>query len=419
MSFAERTTEAPATAASLSVDVPIVLLASACWQTPMPVNVHHIARRLAARGHQVLFVESTGLRPPALGSSQDVGRIRRRLVDAVRGLRRIDDRLHVLSPLALPWSRPALLRALSMRWIGAAVRRGARSLRLRRPVLWAFLPTYATVADLVPHRLLVYHCVDHYAANPGVDRRWIESLEERMLRRSDLVLATSPVLADRLRQSGRTVHCLPNVADITLFGRAVTDDLPEPEELRAVPRPRAVYVGNLAEYRIDLALLDEVARALPQVQFLFIGVVGMGDAAAPGAAVARLAGRANVHLLGPKPQPELPAYLRHCDAAMIPFLDNEHTRGSLPLKLWEYVAAGLPVVARDLPNFAEPAREGVVTTASDAPAFVSALEEALQQPPDRRRTRLDVARRHDWPQRIEQMCDLIGQAIGPAANLDL
>ena len=97
---------------------------------------------------------------------------------------------------------------------------------------------------------------------------------------------------------------------------------------------------------------------------------------------------------------------------MIPFLDNEHTRGSLPLKLWEYVAAGLPVVARDLPNFIEPAREGVVTTASDAPAFVSALEEALQQPPDRRRTRLDAARRHDWPQRIEQMCDLIGQALG-------
>lgn len=411
MSHADEAIETADAGASFSSDVPIVLLASACWETPNPVNVHHIARRLAARGHRVLFVESTGLRPPALASSHDLRRVRRRLIDAARGLRAVDRNLHVLSPLALPWSVPRTLRALSMRWMGASTRRACRALRFDRPVLWAFLPTCGGVADLLPHRLLIYHCVDHYAANPGVDRSWIESLEARVLRRADLVFATSPVLAERLRQSGRAVQCLPNVADIALFGRAVTDELPEPEQLRGLPRPRAVYIGNLAEYRIDLALLDRLAETLPDVQLVFIGVVGMGDAAAPGSAVSRLAARDNVHLLGPKPQQDLPAHLRFCDAAMIPFLDNEHTRGSLPLKLWEYIAAGLPVIATDLPNFADPAREGVVVPAPDAASFASALRDALHEGGERRHRRLEIARRHDWPHRLDQMCRLIAAAI--------
>jgi glycosyltransferase involved in cell wall biosynthesis len=299
--------------------------------------------------------------------------------------------------------------------MGASVRRACRALRFDRPVLWAFLPTWAGAADLVPQRLLIYHCVDHYAANPGVDRSWIESLEAEMLRRADLVFATSPVLAERLGRSGRAVQCLPNVADIALFGRAVTEELPEPADLKGAARPRAVYVGNLAEYRIDLPLLDRLAGMLPDLQFVFIGVIGMGDAAAPGSAVSRLAARDNVHLLGPKPQQDLPAYLRFCDAAMIPFLENEHTRGSLPLKLWEYIAAGLPVIATDLPNFADPAREGVVIPASDTASFASALRDVLGEDGERRRRRLEIARRHDWPHRLDQICRLIAAAIGPRA----
>ncbi|MDY7107666.1 MAG: glycosyltransferase [Planctomycetota bacterium] len=411
MSRPDANTESRAGGASLPPDVPIVLLASACWETTNPVNVHHIARRLAARGHRVLFVESTGLRPPALGSSHDLRRAGRRVIDAARGLHAVESRLLVLSPLALPGSRRRLLRALSMRWAAVSLRRACRALRFDRPVLWAFLPTSLPAADLVPHRLLVYHCVDHYAANPGVDRSRIDALEAEMLRRADLVFATSPVLAERLSASRREVHCLPNVADIALFGRAVTDDLPEPEDLRDIPRPRAVYVGNLAQYRIDLDLLDRLAGACPDVEFVFIGVVGLGDAASSGGVTARLAARENVHRLGPKPQSDLPAYLRFCDAALIPFLDNEHTRGSLPLKLWEYIASGLPVVATDLPNFAEPAEDGTVLLARDAATFAARLREAIDGRDTGRAERLAVARRHDWPQRMEETCRLIASKL--------
>ncbi len=394
----------------LATSVPIVLLASACWQTHTPVNVHQIARRFAARGHRVLFVESTGLRGPRLRSPHDVRRIRQRLAHWPAGARRAGENLWVLAPLALPLSWPKLLRAVSLKWVGRAVRRAVASLRMDRPILWAFLPTYVDVAASVPRRLLVYHCVDHFAANPGVDRPWIEQKERHMLLEADLVLATSPVLADRLRGLRESVTLLPNVADVELFGRAATDELPEPEDLRDLPRPRLVYVGNLAVYRIDLELLLGVTQRQPRAQLVIIGVIGHGDTESS-AALRRLLEQPNVCLLGPKPQEALPGYLRHCDVALIPFLDNQHTRGSLPMKLWEYVAAGLPVVATDLPNFEALARCGTARTARGAEGFSEAITEALAEPASRRAGRLEAARGHGWDRRIDELRALLGEAL--------
>lgn len=405
--------------AALSMDIPIVLLASACWETPAPVNVHHLARRFAERGHRVLFVESTGLRSPALGSAHDVSRITRRLKRWRQGVREVERNLFVLSPLAMPWRWPMPARRMSMRWIARAARRAAKRLDMRDPVLWAFLPTALRAIQRNPGCLRVYQCVDHYAANPGVDGPWIESIERALLDRADLVLATSDVLADRLREHRQDVVSLPNVADVDLFGRAVHEELPEPPELAALPKPRVIYVGNLAAYRIDFEWLDALATARTGVQLVFVGVVGLGDADELPEACRRLVARPNVHLIEPKPQAELPAFLRHCDAALIPFLDNEHTRGSFPLKFWEYAAGGLPVVARDLPNFRDELLRDVLHLADDEASFIEAVDEALRASgSERRLARHELARSHNWPARIEEIAGLFASQVERRAARD-
>lgn len=122
-----------------AADVPVVLAASAGWDTPAPVNAHQVARRLAKRGHRVLFVESTGLRAPAAGARHDRGRIAQRLRGFAAGAREVESNLFVLSPLALPAAGPAPVRALSRRALRHQVARAARSLGLARPVLWSTL----------------------------------------------------------------------------------------------------------------------------------------------------------------------------------------------------------------------------------------------------------------------------------------
>jgi len=95
----------------------------------------------------------------------------------------------------------------------------------------------------------------------------------------------------------------------------------------------------------------------------------------------------------------------------VPFLDNEHTRASLPLKLYEYLAAGLPVVARDLPNLEELAAQGLVRTARDGASFGAAVSAALRDGRREAASRVAEARRHGWSARIEELRTLAGEAL--------
>jgi glycosyltransferase involved in cell wall biosynthesis len=401
------------TPGGLALDVPIVVLASAPWETPAPVNAHQVARRMAARGHRVLFVESTGLRSPSLvRSAHDRRRVLARLRGFLRGAHEAEPRLWVLGPLALPAGARGAARWLSDRWLAAAVRRAMRRSGIARPVVWAFLPTALPVARRLRGRALVYHCVDHYAANPGVDAERVDAAEREMLGAADLVLASSPALAERLGRARGDVVLAPNVADVALFSRAAHEALPEPPELAGVPRPRAIYAGNLAAYRLDFALLGTLADLLPDVAFVLVGAAGLGDVGGAPAGFGALRARRNVHAFGARPQAELPAWLRHADVALIPFLDNPHTRASLPLKLWEYVASGLPVVATALPQFRELAAQGVVRAAAGPEAFATAIRAAVAECGARRAERASRAWAHDWSARVDELARRVANLPG-------
>lgn len=402
--------------AELPASVPLVVLASACWDSPSRVNCHEIARRFAARGHQVLFVESTGLRAPALrASSHDRRRTLHRPWSWLRGARRVEPNLFVVSPLALPWSGGDALRRRSLAWLARSVERAMSALRLERPILYAFLPTHLEAVRRLDARLSVYHCVDHYAENPGVDGAWIDSLERRLLAEIDVVFAASRVLRERLRKTRSDVVLLENVADVEPFTAALDSPVGEPEDLRDCDGVRVVYVGNLARYRVDLDFLLTAARRHPELCFALIGVIGQGDVERGERALHALLAQPNVKLLGPRPHARLPGYLRHCDVAIIPFLDNGHTRGSLPLKLWEYLAAGLSVVATDLPNLRALELGDAVTLVRDPEAFAHAVARAGRAARaaglDGRRVRSRLARGHGWAARIAAIETLLAERM--------
>ena len=224
---------------------------------------------------------------------------------------------------------------------------------------------------------------------------------------ADRVLVSSPVLAERISGARPDARLIPNVADTTLFARAVHEALPEPPELAPLPRPRLVYVGNLAAYRIDFELLRAVAQRLPETRLLLMGVHGQGDIRSASPAWDALVATPNVCWRGPRPQLELPAYLRACDVALIPFLDNAHTRASLPLKLWEYAAAGLPVVAKRLPNLVPWDEAGVIRCADGVAEFVHEIRRSLGESFEQRKPRSDGALGHDWSRRMDERDELL------------
>lgn len=379
-------------------DADIVCVGSALWATEAPLNVHHVMRRLAGR-NRVLYVESPGLRAPAARSGGDWRKVGRRLRGWLRGLEASPEGVWLLSPPVLPWHGHAWVRALNRRLLVGALRRAMRRLGMHEPLLWIFLPTGEALAGALSERLLIYHCVDAYAENPGVDRAAILALEARLLARCDLVFTTSPALHAEKRPARGQAHFVPNVADAEHFAAGG----PEPAVLAPIARPRLGYVGNLAGYKLDVPLLATVAAARPDWQFCLIGPRGAGD---PGSDLSALERLANLHWLGPQPYAALPALVAGFDVCLIPFRLSASTRASFPLKFYEYMAAGKAIVATPLPALADYAeRPSLCRFAAEPAAFVAAIEAALAEgaDPAAAATRRAEAAAHSWPARMREI----------------
>jgi len=382
----------------------ILCFGSADFEEPNWVNAQHLMWRLAER-HRVLYVNSLGLRAPR-ADARDLRKIARRLRALARGAARPDpDRpLHVLSPINLPPARSALPAAVGGRLLALQVRGALRHLGLTRPVAWTFLPAAAPALAHLDVGPVVYHCVDAYDANPGVDAPLIRSLEQALLARAALVVASSEPLRRRLAPSHAHVVLMTNVADVSALPPPDAPP-PEPLDLGSIARPRALYLGNLAAYKCDLALLARAARTRPDLQWVFVGGVGRGEANTP---VGDLAALGNVHLLGERPPSALAGYLHHCDVGLIPFADNEVTRHSFPMKFFEYLACGRPVVAPNLPSLAEQAREPWVFTYRTLDEFLGAIDRArASNDPELARQRRRLAEAHAWEGRIAQVEELL------------
>jgi glycosyltransferase involved in cell wall biosynthesis len=372
----------------------IVCVGFADWDTDLWTNQHHLMSRLA-RENRVLFVESLGLRQPQL-AGRDLKRIVRRLRRGVAPPRAADG-LHVLSPLVVPLHRFAAVRALNRRLLPWLVRRAVRRLGLHRPILWAYVPQAEALLDALDPSLVVYHCVDDIAAQPGIDAASFRAAEERFARRADLVLASAPSLAARMRTLNYNVLDAPNVADTALFARALQDG-PVDAAIEVLPRPRVVFTGAVVATKLDVPLLVELARARPEWSFALVGPVGVGD---PRTDVSALAAEPNVHLLGARAYGELPDVLRGADAGLIPYARNPLTNGIFPMKVYEYLAAGLPVVATQLPSIAGVAE---VATASDAAGIAALLDDALDRDdPSRRAAHSQAAEAHSWDARLAEI----------------
>jgi len=376
----------------------ITLLATADWDHPLWTNKQHVACELASLGHRVLYVESIGLRPPRAVAA-DRSRLRRRLRQGLRWPRRVRPNLWVWSPLVLPGARARWALRIN-RWVlnlGLGVCR--MGLRLRPEWLWTYNPMTLSLFDTRPFGTLIYHCVDAIQAQPGMPSQAIDAWEKCLSRAADIVFVTSSQLLDHHRRLNPRTCYFSNVADAEHFAHAMDSSLEVPRPLKALPRPRLGFIGAVSSYKLDVPLLAAVARLHPDWSLVLVGPVGEGD---PSTDVSELEALANVSFQGPLPYHELPAWLKGFDVALLPMCRNAYTRAMFPMKFFEHLAAGVPVVATAIDTLS-PYSEVAALTASTPEAFAAAIEACLrgEAPPLERR--LAVAGAHTYRSRTEAM----------------
>lgn len=364
-----------------------------------PTSNNHVMR-LLARTNTVLWVSSIGMRRPR-ASARDLRRIARKIAATLRGPCHVADGLFVLAPLALPLPHSPVATALNRRLLAATIRRAASRLGMPPFQVWTFLPNTVDYATDLGPTLLVYYCVDDWAHAEGYDGAALATLERRLCARADVVFATSERLAAAKRRLNANTHVAPHGVDHAHFARALDPSTAPPPALARLGAPAIGLVGLLDE-RIDLALLDRLAACHPDWPIVLVGRahVDLGPL---------VRARANVHAVGHVPYAELPAWYAGFAVALVPFVVNEYTRHVNPVKLREYLSAGLPVVSTDLPEVARLGRWCRI--GRDPDAFVAAVEAAVAADGRGERVlRSDAMRGETWERRVEDIAAVVERA---------
>lgn len=371
-------------------------------------NRHQIMTRLARR-NTVIYVE------PRVYLSEAVRKARRGQITVADAraarLRHERDGLYLYAdPVYAPYAGRLSGGKITAAIRRAALRRALASVGAGAPILWLLRPWHADQLGRYGEKLTVYHVTDEYGDYPTIaDKAQFRRDEEALMRRADLVIVTSPALLAAKSPCNPRTHLVRNGVDYDGFQAALAVNI-EHEAITNLPHPRIGYAGALNE-KIDFALIESVARARPDWQFVLVGSLDL--VRDPGEANG-LKALPNVRWTGRVPVGEVPSAIGSMDVCLLPYKLNPWTANIDSLKLYEYLACGKPVVATDVPAAREFA--GLVRIASDAQGFVSAIEAALgEDPTGCAPARKAAAAANTWDQRVAQIETLLADALGGRA----
>jgi len=360
-----------------------------------PLSKKHIISRLA-RNNRVLWVNSTGNRNPT-ASARDLRRVWKKLREFLRGLRHVTPTISVFTPLVIPFHGNPAARWVNRRFLAWTLRRASRKLGFEKPVTWTFVPSSAEVVGTLGERLVIYHCVDEFSRFSGADKAGILEMEQVLLKKADLVIVSSSQLYETKRPYNANTFLVTHGVDIEHFRSACAASAPTPAECSNLQGPVIGFFGLIADW-VDLEVIRYLAAARPHWSFLMIGDI-QTDASA-------LRGLLNVRLLGRRSYQSLPAYCGTFDVAVLPFVVNDLTTAANPLKLREYLAAGLPVVATPIPEVLKFA--GLVRTARTPAEFLFQIESLLRERkggPDPAISRsMDC---ESWDAKVERLSEIV------------
>ena len=269
-----------------------------------------------------------------------------------------------------------------------------------KPLLWVYSPVTVDCVDLIPHSGLVYDCVDRHSAYGGLmNPALVDAMELELAAKTDMTFATAKSLAERLQKAQPEAKFIPNGANFERFFEASKPQL-VPEDMKDIPHPIFGFVGAL-QTCIEYGYVEKAAKARPDWQFVWIGNEK------PGVDLSALRAMPNVQFLGVKPNAELPKYLAQFGVCLNLFDAGPLSKDVSPLKFYEYLATGKPIVSTRQPDQVLQFSD-IIHIADDAKSFEQACAAALEDTqPERTNARIEAGRNSSWDARVSEICAVL------------
>lgn len=271
-----------------------------------------------------------------------------------------------------------------------------------KPILWLSMLHPAELINIFQHKLTCVLCYDEVSESPiftKSQQALIKNFEEKLLKKADIIFTTSKRLYNNKIKINPETYLIPNAIE-TEFIDKVISNLQDP--FKNIGKPRIGYIGKI-NIRLDIELICDIAKNKPDWNWIFIGPIEHGTDK-------KLRKISNIYFIGEIGHFDIADYLRHFDVLTIPFKINEYTKNMNPLKLYQYLASGRPIVSTDLPEVAELNRlhPNLIRVSSSNSEFAGNIDEALKEnDPALSKRRIDLARENTWDKRAQTILKII------------
>lgn len=268
-------------------------------------------------------------------------------------------------------------------------------------LLWFYSPSFLGMLNKISAECIIYDCMDELSLFKGAPVE-IQYLEKELLGMADLVLTGGVSLFESKSNQNDNVHCFPSSVDYSHFASA-KNSIPIPPDMKKFTKPTIGYIGVIDE-RIDMDLLQNSAKILPEYDFVMIG---------PLAKITEddLAKAENIHYLGMKDYDDLPNYLKAMNITMMPFALNDATRFISPTKTLEYMAAGKPIISTAIKDVVRHYSD-CISIVNSAEEFKDAVTKIKNHSEEKRNKKYEnILQKTSWDNTASEMIKLIKELV--------
>lgn len=376
----------------------IVCLSTSNWYG-MPTRKQQVMGRI--KDAEILYFEPPVTLIAPLKDKEASQRLNAYRQEGTRPMANIT--VYAMPPVLPFYNKYRPVNKINQRRLASYVKSKMKEHGFENPILWVYHPSSVDAVKHIPHSALIYDCVDRHSGYPGfINPTVVNRMEADLAVKSDVVFATAKGLYETLKQHNENTYLIPNGANYELFSRVDDPALPIPDDLFNIRKPVLGFTGALQEC-INYDYVAYAAKLHPEWSFVFIG------SPLPGVDLSPVESLPNVHLLGRKNYKDMVNYLAYFDVCLNIFKPGELSKDVSPLKFYEYLATGKPIVSTPQPEQVLEYSD-VVYIASTPEEFVEKCTAAIKEKSNwhtgRRR---ELGKASSWDSRVNEMRQILNK----------
>ncbi len=378
----------------------IIIISTMDWDESVQI-MHQMALRLSEK-NRVLYIG----RQFSIEHLIKYPAYFRFVIKSFKGIYKIKENLWGKAPFLLKPARYYLrfMDNISQLMMRLRIKRWSKKLGFKNPIIWCFFPNSGNLVGKLNESLFFYHCVDCFSANStGRKKKIIDQIEYDLGKKSDLIICTSKKIYGAKKELNQNTFYIPNAAETDLFLKVNSDEIKVNEDIEKIPGKKFLHLGYL-NAKTNLKILFEIFSRHPEWSFIQIGEIMKKDFKKK--ELEDFLNLQNVFSLGFIEQKELPAYIKGCDACLIPLNKNEWTDCVSPLKFFEYAATGKIIISTNIDEIMQyPENAFIATNPSEFELLMEKVFKGeIAANPE---AQLEFARNNTWDKRFEEIQKLV------------